>query len=86
MAVEKIKILEAVLELPAKPIYQEIGQNGPNWPCCLAGSSKMAHRILIFTTAMGASILYEINSYLLSPPKSCHINNSFLNSVVAIVR
>ena len=42
---EKIKILEAVLKLPAKqlpiwPIYQEIGQNGLNWQCCLAGSSK----------------------------------------------
>jgi hypothetical protein len=39
---------------PIWPIYQEIGQNGLNWQCCLAGSSKTAPRILIFSTAMGA--------------------------------
>ena len=47
MAVEKIKILGAVFELPAK-------LNGPNWQCCLAGTSKTAPRILIFPIAMGA--------------------------------
>ena len=60
MAIEKIKILGALLELPTKqycqfwPIYQEFGQNGLNWQCCLAGSSKTAPRILIFSTANGA--------------------------------
>ena len=60
MAVEKIKILGAILELPANLalpiwlIHQEIGQNGLNWQCYLAGSSKKAPRILIFSTAMGA--------------------------------
>ena len=45
MAIEKIKILGAVLELPAvpiQPIYLKNGPNGLNWQCCLAGSSKTA--------------------------------------------
>ena len=52
-AIEKIKILGAGLELPAKQHYQEIRQNGLNWQCCLDGSSKMAPKIFIFSTAMG---------------------------------
>ena len=50
MAVEKIKILGAVLEVLAKQHCQELGQNGLYGQCCLAGSSM----ILIFSTAMGA--------------------------------
>ena len=42
------------------PIYQEIGQNGLNWQCCLAGSSKTAPRILIFSIAMGAKPSFYI--------------------------
>ena len=50
----------AVLELPAKqhcqssPFTSEVGPNGLNWQCCLAGSSKTAPRILIFSITMGA--------------------------------
>jgi hypothetical protein len=60
MAIKKIKILGAVLELPAKqhcqfspfgPIFEV---NGLDWQCYLAGSSKMALRILIFSIAMDA--------------------------------
>ena len=60
MKIEKIKILEAVFELPAKqqcqlspfgPLYEV---NGLDWQCYLAGSSKTAPRILIFSMAMGA--------------------------------
>ena len=55
MAIAKMKILGAVLELPAKqPIYLKIGPNWPNRQCCLAGSFKMAPRILIFSIALGA--------------------------------
>ena len=61
MAIEKIKILGAVLKLPAalpiQPINQKKGPNGLNWQCCLAGSSKTAPRILIFSIAMGAEYL-----------------------------
>jgi hypothetical protein len=57
MAIEKIKILGAILELPAEQHCQfsQFGPmfevNGLNWHCCLASSSKMAPRILIFSIA-----------------------------------
>ena len=60
MAIEIIKIMGAVLQLPAKqlchssPFSLKNGPNGLNWQCCLAGSSKTAPRILIFSIAMGA--------------------------------
>jgi hypothetical protein len=68
MAIEKIKILAAVLELSAKqhwqfspfgPIFKV---NGLDWQCCLAGSSKTAARILIFSTAMGAKPSFYMKS------------------------
>jgi hypothetical protein len=40
--------------LPIQSIYHGNGPNGLNWHCCLAGSSKTAPRILIFSIAMGA--------------------------------
>ena len=54
MKIEKIKILLAVLELPDKalpnqPIHQKNEANGLDWQCYLAGSSKMAPRIFIFS-------------------------------------
>jgi len=68
MAIEKIKILGAVLELPAKqhcqfspfgPLYEV---NGLDWQCYLAGSSKTAPRIFIFFNGHGCQtfILAEI--------------------------
>ena len=66
MAIEKIKILGAVLELPAKqhcqfspfgPIFEV---NGLDWQCYLAGSSKRAPRNLIFSIAMGAEYLFYV--------------------------
>ena len=66
MAVEKIKILGAVSELPAKqhcqfgPFTKKIVQNGLNWQCCLAGSSETAPRVLIFSTAIGAKPSFYI--------------------------
>ena len=68
MAIEKIKILGAVLELPAKqhcqfspfgPIFEV---NGLDWQCYLAGSSKTAPRILIFSIAMGANYSLEVKN------------------------
>ena len=65
MSIEKIKILGAVLELPAKqhcqfspfgPIYEV---NGLDWQCYLAGSSKMVPSILIFSIALGADYSYQ---------------------------
>ena len=48
MASEKIKILEAVLEL--------------DWQCCLVGSSKMAPRIFIFLIVLGAEYSSYVKS------------------------
>ena len=64
MAIENNQILGAVLELPAKqhcqfslfgPIFEVNGLDKQRY---LAGSSKMAPRILIFSIAMGAKSLY----------------------------
>ena len=46
-------------------IYRENGPNGLNWQCCLAGSSKMAPRILIFSIAMGADNSFYVKSIIL---------------------
>ena len=68
MTIAKIKILGAVLELPATqycqflPIQPIHLKNGLYWQCCLAGSSKTAPRILIFSNAMGADYPFELIS------------------------
>ncbi len=68
MAIEKIKILGAVLELPTKqhcqfwPIWPNFEVNGLNWQCYLAGSSKMAPRISIFSTVLGAKYSFCVKS------------------------
>ena len=55
MANEKIKILGAVLDYQLNSIAdlanlaQFLGINELDWQCCLAGSSKTAPRILIFS-------------------------------------
>ena len=45
--------------MPTQPIYLKIG---PNWQCCLAGSSKTAPRILIFSIVLGAKYLSYLKS------------------------
>ena len=85
IAIEKIKILGAVLEVPAKQHYQ-FGQFGPtevnglDWQCCLAGSSKTAPRILIFSIAIGANSYEVKNSEIWAPAFFKH-NNSFIATV-----
>ena len=48
--------------MPIQPIYLRIGLNLLNWQCCLAGSSKTAPRILIFSIAMGADYSFYMKS------------------------
>ena len=68
MAIEKIKILGAVLELPAKqycqfsPFGPMFEVNGLDWQCYLAVSSKTAARILIISIAIGADYSYEVKN------------------------
>jgi len=60
MVFEKIKILGAILELPAEQHCQfsKFGSifevNGLDWQCYFAGSSKTVRRILIFSIAISA--------------------------------
>ena len=87
MAIEKIKILGAVLELPAKqhcqfspfgPLYEV---NGLDWQCYLAGSSKTAPRILIFSMAMGAKPSFWLKSIAIWAPAFFMHNKSFIATV-----
>ena len=88
MAIEKIKTLAAVLERTAKQHYQfsPLGPifeaNGLDWQCCLAGSSKTAPRILIFSIVIGAYYSYEVkNSEIWAPTVFKH-NTSFIATVL----
>ena len=60
MAIEKIKILGAILELPAK----QHCQFAPilDWQCFLAGRSKTAPSIFIFSIVLGAEYLSYLKS------------------------
>ena len=88
MAIEKIKILGAVLELPAKqhcqfsPFGPFFEVNGLDWQCYLAGCSKMAPRILIFSMAMGADYSFELISIETYMPQFNRHNRLFLGSVI----
>ena len=63
MAIEKIKIL---------PVFEV---NGLDWQCYLAGSSKTAPRILIFSIAIGADYSFDIKSgFSIAPAFSLHKN------------
>jgi hypothetical protein len=81
MAIEKIKILGAVLELPAKPhcqfspfgLFFEV--NGLDWQCYLADSSKTVPRILIFSIPIGADYSFNVKSgFSIAPAFSLHKN------------
>ena len=48
--------------MPIQPIYLKIGPYWPNRQCCLAGSSKIAPRIFIFSIAMGADYSFYVKS------------------------
>ena len=50
------------MALPIHPIQCKNGPYGLNWQCCLAGSSKTAPRILIFSIAMGADYSFYVKS------------------------
>ena len=72
------KIMGAILELPAKQHCQlspftKNGQNGLNWQCCLAGSSKMAPSILICWAAMGAKPSFYMKFWPLNSENSSDV-------------
>jgi len=55
--------------LPTQPIHRKNGPNRLNWQCCLAGSSKTAPTILIFSIAMGADYSLELISIVHCVPQ-----------------
>jgi hypothetical protein len=55
-----------------------------NWQCCLAGSSKMAPKILIFSIAMGANYSFELISIVHGVPAFFMHNKIFLGSVITV--
>ena len=87
MAIEKIKILRAVLELPAKqhcqfsPFGPTSEVNGLDWQCCLAGSSKTAPRILIFSIAMDADYSFDVKNIDIWAPAFFKDDNLFIATV-----
>ena len=60
MAIEKGKILEAVLRATSLtalliwPIWPNFVVNGLDWLCCLADRTKTAPRIFLFSIVLGA--------------------------------
>ena len=67
--------------LPFQPIHRKNGLNWLNWHCCLAGSSKTASRILIFSMTMGADYSLELISIETYAPQPIGHNKFFLGSV-----
>ena len=65
MAVEKIKILGTV--------FPDFLVNGPIWQCCLAGSSKAALKILIFSIVLGAEYSFYVKSIATYAPQKVNI-------------
>ena len=56
--------------------------NRLSWQCCLAGISKIAPRILIFSIAMGADYSFELIFLVHWVPQFIGHNKSFLDSVL----
>ena len=69
---KKIKILGPVLELP-------------DWQCCLAGSSKTATRIFIFSIVLGAECTFYLKSIATNAPTFLGYNNSVLAIVMCLL-
>ena len=80
MAIKKIKILGAFLELPGKQ-HCQFSPFGPFLRCCLAGSSKTAPRILIFSIALGVDYSIELIFIETYAPQFIGHNKIFLGSV-----
>jgi hypothetical protein len=63
-------------------MYLKIGPNRPNWQCCLAGSSKTAPRILIFSIAMGADHSFYVKTIETHARAFLSLNISAIGTVV----
>ena len=68
--------------LPIQPIWLIFLVDRLKWQCCLAGSSKTAPRILIFSMAMGADYAFELIFNETYAPQFNGHNKFFLASVL----
>jgi hypothetical protein len=68
--------------MPIQSIYLKIRPNWPNWQCCLAGSSKMAPRIFIFSIAMGADYTFYVKNIETHAHAFLPLNISAVGTVV----
>ena len=82
MAIKKIKILEAVLELPTKQHCQFTLIL--DWQCFLAGRSKTAPSIFIFSIVLGAEYLSYLKSIATYAPTFFGYIISVLASVFSL--
>ena len=80
---KKIKILGAVLELPAKhwPICSNFEVNGLDWQCCLDGSSKWPPGFEIVSIAMGSDYSFDLKNIEIWAPEFFKHNNSSVATV-----
>ena len=67
-----------------QPIWLNFEVNGLDWLCCLAGSSKTAPRILIFSIAIGANYSYEMKNSEIWATCIFKHNNSFIATVLLV--
>ena len=70
--------------MPIWPIWPNFEVNGLDWQYCLAGSSKRAPRILIFSIAMGAEYLSSVKSIATFAPTFYGYIISVLASVMGM--
>ena len=64
--------------LPIQPIWPVFKVNRLNWQCCLAGSSKTAPKILIFSIAMGTYYSFYVKAIAIYAPTYFRYNTSVL--------
>ena len=89
MAIRKIKIMGAVLELPAKqrcqfsPLTSKIGPNGLNWQCCLVGKQLQTALSFFdfFNCHCSAKPSFQVKSIATLTPTFFTHNNSFIANV-----
>ena len=68
--------------MPIWPIWPNVEVNGLDWQCCLAGSSKRAPRILIFSFAMDADSTFYVKSIETHVRAFLPLNISAVGSVI----
>ena len=69
-----------------EPIWPNFEANGLDWDCCLAGSSKMAPRIFIFSIVLGSENLSYVKSIETHARAFLPLNISAVGSVRRLIK